>query len=97
MERTVTTMPRGGARTPGAGKALGRPRLHPEGAPRPRATKSTTISLYPDELEKLTEICEGLGIDRSEFVRRAMANAWLFKLSDTQLDALRKLTEGGRG
>lgn len=97
MERIVTTMTRGGARQPGPGKALGRPRLHPEGEPRPRATKSTTISLYPDELEKLTQLCEELGIDRSEFVRRAMANAWLLRLPPAQLDALRALAEGGRG
>lgn len=96
MERTVTTMPRGGARTPGAGKALGRPRLHPEGE-RERIAKTISASLNPDEYERLKALLAELKINQSDFLRRCLKHAWLFRLTDAQLDALRSLAEGGRG
>lgn len=96
MERIMKTMPRGGARTPGAGKSLGRPRLHPEGE-RARIAKTISISLDPDEYGKLKALLKELNLNQSDFVRRSMANAWLLRLSPAQLDALQKLAEGGRG
>jgi hypothetical protein len=83
--------PRGGRRTPGEGRKLGRPRIHPEGEPRPRETIPTTISLYPDEHAQLDAICAELGIGQSDFVRRAIAHAWVLKLAPEQLAALRSL------
>jgi hypothetical protein len=91
MERTITVMPRGGARKPGPGKRMGRPPGTGAGVKR----LAVSISLQPEELDCLTSLCEKLGMDRSEFVRRSMANAWLFRLTDAQLDALRSLVEGG--
>jgi len=85
-------MPRGGKRTPGPGKEMGRPRQHPDDAPRPRRTKALQISLYPDEIDTLANILQANGdMERSEFVRRSIRHAWLLALSDAQLEALRSL------
>lgn len=89
-------MPKGGVRQPGPGKALGRPRLHPEGA-RARIAKTVSASLDPDEYERLKALLGELQINQSDFLRRCLKHAWLFRLTDAQLDALRALAEGGRG
>lgn len=83
-------MTRGGQR-----EGAGRKRQYPEGEPRPRNRQPVQISLLPEELEQLTALCDELGLNRSDFVRKAIQHAWLFRLTDVQLNALRSLANVG--
>lgn len=85
-----TTMTRGGYR-----EGAGRKRQHPEGEPRPRNRQAVQISLLPDELEQLTALCDELGLNRSDLVRRVIEHGWLFRLTNEQLNALRSLAKVG--
>lgn len=55
------------------------------------------VSLSPEEADLLERIHEGMGLNRSEFVRRAMQLHWLLALSDEQIAALRVVAGIGGG
>lgn len=59
--------------------------------------KQLQISLSPDEAARLDKICAGMGLNRSDFVRRAMKLHWLLALSDEQIAALRVVAGIGAG
>lgn len=83
--------PRGGKREAGPGKRLGRPRIHTEGSKAPRRAVTISASLDPEEAAQLDLLLEELKITRSDFIRRCLANAWIFRLAPAQLDALHSL------
>ncbi len=59
--------------------------------------KQLQISLSPAEADRLEQICADVGLNRSDFVRRAMALHWLLALSDEQIAALRVVAGIGGG
>jgi len=59
--------------------------------------KQLQISLSPEEAELLEAILDEMGLNRSDFVRRAMQLHWLLALSDEQIAALRVVVGIGGG
>lgn len=68
---------------------MARPRIYtkPQYA-KTRKTSPVAFSLYPEEKEQLSQVCETTGLTQSDLLRKAIQHPWIFRMTDEQLSTL---------